>query len=159
MPSAEQVQDDITRLANRVDWPPLPKVELQQSTFAIIWAFLFERGGKWGQFKKGTIWPSVFGVPLLESDIPMSAYPLVEYLEKLSTSMLQRQYNNFFLRLGAPMRFTYRWGRGSDPDIGCRVSMDRDDALYPVFRGIHGLLVRELQHRKVPNKNFGRTRL
>ena len=157
MPTVEQVHAEITNLANRVDWPPLPKVEWHQSGLVLFLSLFL--GNKRGQLRKGTIWPSKFGVPSIESDIPVSAYPLVEYLEKLSTSMLQRQYNNFFLRLGAPMRFTYRWGRSGDPDIGCRVSMERTDPHYPVFRGIHGLLVRELRHRKVPAKNFGRTRL
>jgi hypothetical protein len=156
MPTVEQVHAEITNLANRVDWPPLPKVEPHQTQLMLFFSIFF--GNKWGQFRKGTIWPSEFGVPFYESDISVSAYPLVEYLEKLSTSMLQRQYNNFFLRLGAPMRFTYR-KRHSDPDIGCRVSMERNDPRYPVYRGIHGLLVRELSHRKVPAKNFGRTRL
>ncbi len=157
MPTVEQVHAEITNLADRVDWPPLPKVESNQSGW---FQFFYLWFGNWqpGKLGKGNIWPSTFGVPFIESDIPVSAYPLVEYLEKLSTSMLQRQYNNFFLRIGAPMRFTYR-RRYSDPDIGCRVSMERNDPRYPVFRGIHGLLVRELSHRKVPAKNFGRTRL
>lgn len=153
--SVDQIMKEIMNLAEEVEWGPVEKVEFHQSRSGLLLSLFL--GGPVAQTRKGRILPETFGVPLVESDIPKTAYPLVRYLEKLTTSMLQRQYNCFFLRLDAPMKIVFR-NRDSASEW-CRVIMERNDPQFATYRGIHGLLVRELIHRKVPAKHFGRTRL